>query len=111
MEPRKAPHYLGTQWLVREPSAHFVCYRPRMPDLDLDMEQLLSDLEALPWSRHLEARSVQIISERFGVHIDDAEAIIERLQAQGTIEAESESIDPSAPDEAPSCGRKWKVVR
>ena len=86
-----------------------------MPNLTPEQEQqTIDDLAALDWTRasDFEARSAQVISERLKCSIEDANIILQRLQAKKIIEAKSESGGSPAPHRTlDSYGWKWVKTR
>ena len=83
-----------------------------MPHLTPEQkEQITKDLTALGWVRppsSLETRSAQVISERIGCSTEDANLILQRLQAENIIESVSESGgNPAVNRTLDSYGWKW----
>jgi hypothetical protein len=83
-----------------------------MDELTTEQEQqILEDLTALDWTRDLDTRSTQVISERLDCSLEDASLILQRLR-EAKITAVSESGGTPAANRAlDSYGWKWVVMR
>jgi hypothetical protein len=87
--------------------------RMRMPSIMVEItreqeRQVIDDLTALDWTRDLESRSIQLLTDRIGCSLAEAALILEQIEAKGMIERASESGgQPAANRTLDSYGWKW----
>jgi hypothetical protein len=83
-----------------------------MHELTTEQEQqLLEDLTALDWTRDLDTRSTQVISERLDCSLEDASLILQRLRAAKITAVSESGGTPAASRALDSYGWKWIVMR